>query len=64
LFISLVGALGCSLLAFILPTAFHMKLVKVGTLRFAVHIFIVIVGFIAMVVSTAVTIQHIVAISK
>ena len=52
------------MLAYILPTIFHMKLIHVGPVRFAVHVVIVIVGFIAMIVSTAVTIQQIVAISK
>jgi len=57
LFVSLVGALGCSMLAFILPCVFHLKLFYYQTppWRKGLNVAIGIFGVFASIVSSAVT---------
>jgi len=64
LFMSLIGAFGSSLLAFILPTIFHIKLFwgKHHPLRLTINIIIIIFGVIASGISTTVTVIQIVEV--
>eukprot|EP01114_Cavostelium_apophysatum_P016843 TRINITY_DN4873_c0_g1_i1.p1 TRINITY_DN4873_c0_g1~~TRINITY_DN4873_c0_g1_i1.p1 ORF type:complete len:457 (-),score=67.35 TRINITY_DN4873_c0_g1_i1:355-1629(-) len=66
LFLSLIGGFGCAFLAFVLPTAFHLKLFwKESTItRKISHILILFFGVSASLITTAVTIYEIVVLSK
>lgn len=58
LFMSLIGSFGSSLLAFILPTIFHLKLFwgHHHPLRLIINIVIIIFGVIASAISTTITV--------
>lgn len=61
LFVSLVGALGSSVLAFILPCVFHLKLFpNISTPRKIVNWSLAIFGILASAVATTVTVYQII----
>jgi len=61
LFLSLIGGLGCSLLAFILPTAFHLKVFWKQTSLFikGIHMAIFVFGVVSSIITTGVTVYQI-----
>ena len=62
LFISLVGAVGCSLMGFILPCIFHLKLFQARRSMFqrVVNIILTIFGILASLISGTVTVIQLV----
>ena len=62
LFVSLVGAFGSSILAFILPTLFHLKMFKKTSTKTVIFInyAILIFGIVASFVSTTVTVYQLI----